>query len=99
MTDEPPTAALVRRYGRERRAMTDGGQATFDERGRPAKPPAAHLTGTRPTGAAPELSASKPREWWCNECNARVTRTAGDADGEYGHADDCPHKFTAEVGE
>jgi len=75
--------------------MTDGGQATLDARGRTAKPPAAHLTGKRPTAASGDHDAGGAREWWCTECNRRVTE-ASDAAGEFGHAKSCEHHFTRE---
>lgn len=78
----------------DREIRTDGGmQTTFDARGRAQSPPAPHLTGERPTGAATTHSADGDREWWCVDCRRRVTR-ADDGEGEFGHVRECKHHFT-----
>ena len=76
----------------EPEVMTDGGQAVIDPNGRLSKPPAGHLTGTRPPAACNTHDVTEPREWWCAECNRRVTRAA-DGEGEFGHNPECEHHF------
>lgn len=97
--DEELAASLRQWVASERRerpeVRTDGGQATLDASGRLQRPPAPHLTGERPDGAAAALKANGHREWWCTECNRRVTRASG-GQGEFGHAERCEHHFQRE---
>jgi hypothetical protein len=101
VTDDDDLAAALRQWvaseRRERREVrADGGQATLDPTGRMCKPPAAHLTGDRPDAGDATLDADQARrEWWCTECNRRVTRASGGA-GEFGHAEGCEYHYQRE---
>jgi hypothetical protein len=60
------------------------------------QPPADHLLpgyGEDSTGGRDEMAPTKPREWVCDECRRRVTRSAR-APVEYGHSAHCSHSIT-----
>jgi len=56
-------------------------------------PPEEHLTAEHPDVDNAGLGVdSDRREWWCSECEYRVTR-ASNGHGEYGHKRDCQHHY------
>jgi len=63
-----------------------------------------HLTRQRPAGIPTDLSANPERnEWWCKECNRRVTVSTEGGEGphmrvsdEYGHDVTCDHSQAVE---
>lgn len=54
--------------------------------------PESHLS-KRYTGDGNNLlSADKRREYWCKDCDYRVTRSPS-GEGEYGHDRECEHHY------
>lgn len=54
----------------------------------------AHLTANKGTAVESEFSTADlgDREFWCRDCQARVTQTS-DRSGEYGHHPTCEHSI------
>lgn len=71
--------------------MSRSGQAQLGK-----QPPKPHLTAEQPENC--RLGLTKAREWYCRECQSRVTGSA-DGAGEYGHKVDCPHHYQAGGGD
>jgi hypothetical protein len=51
-----------------------------------------HLQEHKPPNNPSRLEATKDREYWCGECNQRVTVSPHES-REYGHTRDCEHKI------
>jgi transposase len=51
-----------------------------------------HLQEHKPPNNASRLEATKDREYWCGECNQRVTVSPHES-REYGHTRDCEYKI------
>lgn len=61
-------------------------------------PPADHLSASRPgSGWGNGQSAAKTGEWWCRDCQARITVSQVDKETEYGHKRSCQHCITDDL--
>lgn len=71
-----------------RPACADGGTVQVEEE----EPPegADHLHAESPPNVRDDFDKLKAREWWCYECNSRIT-VAPTGGREYGHLRDCEH--------
>lgn len=59
----------------------------------PGAAPKPHLTTVKPEGHKQWSADPERNEFWCLDCDARVTINKNDRSVEFGHTDDCPHKI------
>jgi hypothetical protein len=69
---------------------TEPGAPVPDDAATEVKPPAEYLRAESRNPRGSSLEADNHREWWCDDCGRRVTRSARKP-VEYGHAADCRH--------